>query len=87
MKKELLTDPLTGLGNRRAYEESPRLPFQAMIDADSLKAVNDIMGHEAGDELLKAIGQALGKHATRAFHTSGDEFIVEGSTRRKWKNS
>ena len=60
MKKELLTDPLTGLGNRRAYEESPRLPVQAMIDVDSLKAVNDTMGHEAGDELLKAVGNSLG---------------------------
>ena len=58
MKKELLTDPLTGLGNRRAYEESPRLPIQAMIDVDSLKAVNDTMGHEAGDELLKAVGNS-----------------------------
>ena len=86
MKKELLTDPLTGLGNRRAYEESPRLPIQAMIDVDSLKAVNDTMGHEAGDELLKAVGKASGRHATRAFHTSGDEFIVEGPTREIGKS-
>ena len=61
MKKELLTDPLTGLGNRRAYDESPRFPIKAMIDVDSLKAVNDTMGHGAGDELLKAIGKALRK--------------------------
>ena len=80
MKRELLVDPLTGLGNRRAYEETERLPYQSMIDVDSLKAVNDIMGHDKGDELIKAVGQALGENAKRAFHTSGDEFIVEGET-------
>ena len=80
MRRELLVDPLTGLGNRRAYDESERMPIQAMIDVDSLKAVNDIMGHSAGDEVLKAVGQALGRHAARAYHASGDEFIVEGNT-------
>ena len=67
----------------RAYEETEKLPYQAMIDVDSLKAVNDIIGHDKGDELIKAVGQTLGEHATRAYHTSGDEFIVEGETPKR----
>ena len=79
MRQELLTSHLTGLPNRRAYDEAPRQPHQGSIDVDSLKWVNDNMGHGSGDELLKAVGQALKEAAgDRAFHFSGDEFAIEG---------
>lgn len=80
MRKELLTDPLTGLGNKRAYEEDPRLPIQVFVDVDSLKWVNDNISHQAGDELLKAVGQAFRGPRYRAYHISGDEFIIEAPT-------
>ncbi|HYD32969.1 MAG TPA: hypothetical protein VEA39_00235, partial [Methylophilaceae bacterium] len=54
MRKALLVDDLTGLGNRRAYDESEKLPVQVSVDVDSLKWVNDNMGHESGDVMLKA---------------------------------
>src|SRR5690606_10583815 len=41
MRSALLTDDLTGLGNRRAYQEAPKKPVQASIDLDSLKFIND----------------------------------------------
>ena len=76
LRRELFTDPLTGLGNKRAYEEVNRKPFQALLDVDSLKWVNDHMNHGKGDELLKAVGAALAAETSYAYHISGDEFAV-----------
>lgn len=77
----LLTDPLTGLPNRRAFEEAAKKPVQAAIDLDSLKWINDEMGHESGDKALAAIGQALRESGLEAYHLSGDEFMVQGDDR------
>ena len=76
--KELLTNQLTDMPNRRAYEDNERLGHHAAIDADSLKWVNDNMGHESGDALLKAVGQAIKEETGQGYHFSGDEFVVEG---------
>lgn len=84
------TDLLTGLANRRVLE----LEFDALlersrtlkrqvaalfIDIDRFKVVNDTLGHEAGDRLLKLVAERL-KHATRegdlVVRLSGDEFVV-----------
>ena len=84
-------DALTGLGNRLAFnvmiEEITRRentdPAQgtwqiAMIDLDGLKQVNDSLGHERGDELLRAVGEGLARlgDLIRAFRLGGDEFAV-----------
>lgn len=86
------TDELTGLPNRRAvFEQLPRLFSQARDDArcvllafadlDDFKEINDIHGHEAGDDFLCEIGQRLQK-GTRPDEiigrVGGDEFIVAG---------
>lgn len=77
MQQELLTHPLTGIPNRRAYEESDKLPSQVSIDANSLKWINDEGGHAAGDHLLKAIATALHDETPNAYHFGGDEFVVQ----------
>jgi diguanylate cyclase (GGDEF)-like protein len=84
------TDPLTGLPNRRSFNESftnevrrARRYHQPlallMIDVDKLKAVNDQYGHAAGDALLMAVAQAL-RNVLRATDLparfGGDEFVV-----------
>lgn len=85
-------DPLTGIGNRLAFnsvveeltsrrnEERRRGTVQiAMIDLDGLKQVNDHQGHERGDALLRATGAGLAKLVskdTQAFRIGGDEFAV-----------
>lgn len=79
-KKELLTHDLTGIPNRRAYQEAEKLPHQVSIDVDSLKWVNDNMGHESGNELLKAIASSLSSHTDNVFHLSGDEFAAQAHT-------
>jgi two-component system cell cycle response regulator len=85
-----LTDPLTGLSNRRAIEDwavrqlsgaaRHGFPFWvAMADLDSFKSVNDTYGHEAGDVVLKRFADLL-KANTRASNIcgriGGEEFVV-----------
>ena len=87
---EAVTDSLTGLGNRRAFEEDlarerSRLarhgrPLSlAVIDLDGLKEINDTRGHGAGDDALRAMAGALGKALRRedtTYRVGGDEFAV-----------
>lgn len=87
---DALRDPLTGLGNHRAFhEELDRqgaaalrygLPLALLlIDLDEFKAINDGHGHAAGDRLLRAFGHLLAtgiRRADRAFRVGGDEFAV-----------
>jgi diguanylate cyclase (GGDEF)-like protein len=66
-----LTDPLTGLANRqvllerleawvRAVRQDPARRFAVLfIDFDRFKAVNDSLGHQAGDQMLREIGERL----------------------------
>ena len=84
------TDQLTGLRNRRAFDEmlereravSDRsgLPFSLiMLDLDHFKELNDLQGHHAGDEALKAVAAFL-QHVRRmtdtVFRIGGDEFAI-----------
>lgn len=83
LRRELLQHEVTGIPNRRAYEEAEKLPVQAAIDVDSLKWVNDNMGHESGDQLLRAVATALADETDQAFHISGDEFVLQAETRAR----
>ena len=80
LKRQVAEDPLTGLGNRRAYEAAT-LHGGAVIfvDVDRFKEVNDTHGHAVGDEALSRIAGAL-RNVTRAGDTvcrfGGDEFVV-----------
>lgn len=57
------TDPLTGLLNRRAFMEMavgrPSMHRLMLIDLDRFKGVNDRLGHDVGDEVLRRIARAL----------------------------
>jgi diguanylate cyclase (GGDEF)-like protein len=76
MRQALLTDELTGLGNRRAFQESSGRTWRAAVDADSLKFINDSFGHAAGDQMLARIGEAFRDEGVDAYHVSGDEFVA-----------
>ena len=80
MRTALLTDPLTGLKNKVAFEEFQSMPVIGSIDADSLKWVNDNLGHQAGNTLLKTIAQALSDETEHAFRFHGDEFAIGAKT-------
>jgi diguanylate cyclase len=85
-----LRDALTRLGNRRCLDQ--RLPEMidqsrstgdallcVMMDLDDFKAVNDTLGHQTGDELLKVLGQLLEgsiRGEDLAVRLGGDEFAI-----------
>ncbi len=88
-RTEAHIDPLTGLGNRRAFDtdlaaalvERRRAAglLLAMVDLDGLKAVNDTFGHAAGDRALQATAAALRSRVRaedRVYRLGGDEFAV-----------
>ncbi len=78
--RRIFTSHLTGLPNKAAYEDSEKLPIQAFADIDGLKEINDTLGHDVGDVLIKTLADALGKETKNAYHISGDEFYVQGET-------
>lgn len=84
-----LTDPLTGLANRRAFYEAVRLrPDGALVlviaDIDRFKRINDRYGHAAGDEVIKAVAtmmqEELGDLGTVA-RLGGEEFALVAAYR------
>jgi diguanylate cyclase (GGDEF)-like protein len=90
LKHQAMRDVLTGLMNRRAMEQEipPLLEKHItgsqdacllMIDVDHFKALNDTLGHVAGDQLLKEIGQIIRstiRDNDMAFRCGGDEFVI-----------
>ncbi len=91
LRQQAIRDGLTGLLNRRALDELlPRLIDHCrdknedlsllMIDIDFFKQLNDQLGHAAGDEMLKTVGQIIRSSQHRAadvaFRCGGDEFVI-----------
>jgi diguanylate cyclase (GGDEF)-like protein len=88
-RHEALTDPLTGLGNRRrlllALEDvlqsaSERAPWALLVfDLNGFKRYNDSFGHPVGDALLERLGAKLAEAAApegSAYRLGGDEFCM-----------
>ncbi|MDQ2897089.1 MAG: diguanylate cyclase [Actinomycetota bacterium] len=87
-RTEASTDPLTGLGNRRALAatlaarlESPQLApmVLALFDLDGFKSYNDRFGHVAGDALLQRLATGLGvvlASPASVYRVGGDEFCA-----------
>ena len=81
-------DSMTGLPNRRSYEEAfqklskGNLPLRFVIgcmDVDGLKRVNDTLGHAAGDEIIKGAAEILSSLITpygKLYRCGGDEFVA-----------
>ena len=80
LQRELLTSDVTGLPNRRAFDEAAAAPAVGMSDVDGLKALNDQYGYEAGNALLKAKAAALRHVGLEAYHDKGDEFLYRGAS-------
>ncbi len=90
LAEQAVRDPLTGLYNRRYLDETLEREVArarreghplsvVMLDVDHFKRLNDSYGHQAGDEVLKALGELL-RDDTRAEDVAcrygGEEFLV-----------
>jgi two-component system, cell cycle response regulator len=85
-----MTDALTSLRNRRAFDEHlpgaleharryDRPLSLAVIDVDHFKSVNDAFGHDAGDAILRGVGTIIASHTRQtdyAARVGGEEFAV-----------
>jgi diguanylate cyclase (GGDEF)-like protein len=83
-------DELTGLGNRRAFDEAitvesaraarEGVPLSAgLVDVDNLRSINDEYGHVEGDAVLRCVARAVERSlrpGDRPFRWGGDEFVV-----------
>jgi diguanylate cyclase (GGDEF)-like protein len=83
-------DALTGLGNRRAFDEALAREIaraeragskvcMVLVDLDGLKRINDGFGHVEGDRCLTAVASAIGRSiraGDQAFRWGGDEFAI-----------
>jgi GGDEF domain-containing protein len=85
MRRELLTSEVTGLPNRRAFDEAGRSPAVAMCDVDGLKALNRY-GYDAGNAVLKATADVLHEAGLEAYHDKGDEFLCRGNSVEELRN-
>lgn len=86
----VVSDPLTGLGNRRYFERAIEPLFSALdekdeafsilvFDIDHFKRVNDILGHDMGDQILKEIATRLATNVRAVDIVSrygGEEFMI-----------
>ncbi len=88
IRRQAEEDPLTGLANRAVVvarvdamlaQRASRAGALVLIDLDGFKAINDSLGHDAGDELLVVIGRRLAGAAGRGAvigRMGGDEFAL-----------
>ena len=85
----VVADPLTGLGNRRYFDRSVTPLFDSLetgdpfsiivFDIDHFKRVNDILGHDVGDDILKEVAARLVTHMRAVDIVSrygGEEFMI-----------
>lgn len=89
-KQEAMQDPLTGLPNRKAYEDRiatevarcrryPTPLTMVVWDIDMFKTINDTYGHAAGDRVLRVIGETLGGNIRETDFIArygGEEFVL-----------
>jgi diguanylate cyclase (GGDEF)-like protein len=85
-----ITDPLTGLYNRRRFDDVLRREFAVtrrygaplcclMVDVDHFKRINDLYGHDAGDRVLAGVATRLGsrlREVDLASRFGGEEFAI-----------
>ena len=91
LQQEALTDEMTGIPNRRAFERHFSTEWRrgiregspltlAMIDIDFFKNYNDLYGHQQGDDCLRQVAQsilgAMRRPTDQASRYGGEEFVV-----------
>jgi diguanylate cyclase len=92
-REQAITDPLTGLFNRSAYDERIQQDYRrwkrykrpsslVVIDVDFFKKVNDTYGHSAGDRVLMSLAELFKRHIRTTdllVRFGGEEFVIVAS--------
>ena len=90
VKRLAITDPLTGCHNRRFFDEIERREMQrhrrygaplsvVFVDVNDFKRLNDTLGHDRGDDVLRAIGALVRRQVRESDYVirwGGDEFLL-----------
>ncbi len=90
LERSSVTDVLTGLLNRRGFEQALQKHYNSfqryghkaallMLDVDDFKSINDSLGHAAGDQALQHVARLLQQHVRASdivARLGGDEFCV-----------
>jgi diguanylate cyclase len=90
VRVESLTDGLTGIANRRMFDETMRMRMEearaqhtdlclVLCDVDHFKRFNDSWGHHTGDQILRFLASSMGAHATKdclVARYGGEEFAL-----------
>jgi diguanylate cyclase (GGDEF)-like protein len=90
LRRMVITDPLTGCRNRRFFDEiigrelqrhqRHHIPLSLLfVDVDRFKAINDTLGHDVGDRVLRQVAAFLlanTREADYVFRWGGDEFLI-----------
>lgn len=90
VRKESMTDPLTGIANRKAFDEALLVATASakrgdekiallLCDIDHFKLFNDTWGHQTGDQVLRLVASCLreySKSGDTAARYGGEEFVV-----------
>ena len=89
VRKESLTDPLTGIANRKAFDDAVKQALEAaahgeevtllLCDIDHFKNFNDSWGHQTGDQVLRLVAHCLSENVKgrdTAARYGGEEFAV-----------
>lgn len=90
VQRLVITDPLTGCHNRRFFDEIQHREFRrhvrygaplsvVFVDVNHFKQLNDTMGHDAGDQVLRTIGallRRLVRESDYVIRWGGDEFLL-----------
>jgi len=74
------TDGLTGISNRRCYEESQSTGYVIAFDMNGFKQVNDTQGHSAGDKVLIDVADVVRQNTRstdmKGYRMGGDEYVI-----------
>jgi diguanylate cyclase (GGDEF)-like protein len=84
LARQSMEDPLTGIPNRRAFEDWARMPRRApvslaLLDVDHFKQVNDGHSHAVGDAVLRRVATLIADHCRRTdlvARYGGEEFVL-----------
>jgi diguanylate cyclase (GGDEF)-like protein/putative nucleotidyltransferase with HDIG domain len=84
LEKAAVTDPLTGLRNRRTFDDDLSRALEkgrvclVMLDLDGLKQTNERLGHAVGDERIRAVSAAVraADRTATGYRLGGDEFAA-----------